>query len=150
MRAQTSVVVNRPIEEIWAFMANPFNLPRATRLLRARETSPGPLAVGSTLEGRSVFLGSEKRFELTVTEWDPPHAVMFAMSGMGMGVRSASLRSTLETISDGTRIVTVIELEPRPTVKLLWWILLPYIRHRMQGTDQKMKRRLEAEQTSGS
>jgi carbon monoxide dehydrogenase subunit G len=150
MRVESSVVVNRPIEEIWAFMANPFNLPRATRFLRVRETSPGPMGLGSTLQGRVVFLGSEKRIELAVTEWDPPDAVAFAISGVGMGMRSSSLRSTLEATTDGTRVVTVWQLEPRPTLKPLWWILLPYIRRRMQGTDQKMKRRLEAEHGGGS
>jgi hypothetical protein len=150
MRIESSVVVNRPIDEVWAIMTNLFNFPRAGSFLAVRQTSPGPMALGSTLQGRVVFLGFEKRFEGTVTEFDPPHALAFALSVAGMGMRSYTMRGTLEVTTDGTRMVRVSELEPRPTLKPLWWILRPYNRRLAKATNQKIKRLLEAEHTSGS
>ncbi len=29
MRHETNVMVNRPIDEVWAFMTDPLNIPRA-------------------------------------------------------------------------------------------------------------------------
>jgi hypothetical protein len=151
VRAESSVVVNRPIDEVWAFATNFFNYPRAGGFLKLRQTSPGPMALGSTFQGRARFLGLERRIEGTVTEWDPPHVLAFAFSVAGMGIRSYSMRGTLEATTDGTRISRVSELEPRPTLRPLWWILLLYLRHRrMKATDQQLKRVLEAEHPSGT
>jgi hypothetical protein len=109
------------------------------------------MALGSTFQGRVRFLGLESRIEGTVTEWDPPHVLAFAISVAGMGLQSFTTRLTAERTTDGTRISRVTELEPRPTLKPLWWILLPYLRHRrMKATDQQIKRVLEAEHPSGS
>ena len=153
MRMESSVVVNRPIEEVWAYMTNPFNLPRRAargggggRFLKLRQTSPGPIALGSTLQGRLVLLGFERRFEGTVTESDPPHAGAIAFSVVGMGLRSFSLRLVLEATSDGTRVTRVSEFEPRPTLKPLWMILLLYLRRSSKARNQEIKRLIEAGQ----
>jgi uncharacterized protein YndB with AHSA1/START domain len=151
MRMESSVVVNRPIDEVWAFATNPFNFPRAGGFLGLRQTSPGPMALGSTLQGRAVFLGFERRITCTVTEFDPPHALAFAFSVAGMGMRSYSMRGTLEATTDGTRMSRVAEFEPRPALKPLWWmILLLYLRRSSKARDQEIKRLIEAEHPSGS
>jgi hypothetical protein len=153
MRMESSVVVNRPIDEVWAYMTNLFNLPRGGgggRFLAVRQTSPGPVAVGSTLQGRLVLLGFERRFEGTCTEWDPPHAGAIALSVVGMGWRSGSLRLALEATAEGTRISRVTEFEPRPTLKPLWMILLLYLRRSSKARNQEIKRLIEAEHTSES
>jgi carbon monoxide dehydrogenase subunit G len=152
MRMETSVVVNRPIEEVWAFGTDPFNFPRAGRgFLGLRQTSPGPMALGSTLQGRVRFLGLERRIEVIVTRWEPPHAGELAISGNFLGIRSMSLRARLEATTDGTRMTRVTEFEPRPILKPLWRILVLYWRMRVaKETNREIKRLLEAEQTSES
>jgi hypothetical protein len=157
MRMESSVVVNRPIDEVWAYMSNLFNLPRRAargggggRFLGVRQTSPGPVAVGSTFQGRLVVLGFERRFEGTCTEWDPPHAAAIALSVVGMGLRSFSLRLVLEATTDGTRVTRVSEFEPRPTLKPLWMIFLLYLRRSSKPRNQEIKRLIEAEHPSGS
>jgi hypothetical protein len=153
MHMESSVVVNRPIDEVWAYMTNLFNFPRGGgggRFLRVRQTSPGPIALGSTLQGRLVVLGFERRFEGTVTESDPPHAGAIALSVVGMGLRSASLRLVLEATTDGTRVTRVSEFEPRPNLKPLWMILLLYLRRSSKARNQEIKRLIEAEHPSGS
>jgi carbon monoxide dehydrogenase subunit G len=148
MRMESSVVVNRPIEEVWAFW-NTFNLPRASRgFLGLRQTSPGPMALGSTLQGRVVILGFERRVELMVTEWDPPHSGTLSIEGAG--IRSGLLSMTLEATAEGTRMVRTSEFEPRPVLKPLFWVLLPYFRRQAKATNQATKRLIEAEHTSGS
>src|SRR6266545_113299 len=120
MRMESSVVVNRPIDEVWAYMTNLFNLPRGGgggRFLRVRQTSPGPVAVGSTFQGRLVLLGFERRLEAT---------------------------------TDGTRVTRVSEFEPRPNLKPLWWILVLYLRRSSKARNHEIKRLIEAEHPGGS
>ncbi len=143
MRHESSVAVNRPIAEVWAFLTDPFNIPRfGSMTLGVRWTSPGPIGPGTTYEGRVVILGFETRVSGTVTEWDPPHAV--ALLGGGMGFRSVSFRETHEATAEGTKIVRVLEWEPRPALKPLFWILVPLFRRRADAMMQDLKRLLEA------
>jgi carbon monoxide dehydrogenase subunit G len=143
MRTETTVVVNRPIDEVWAFLMDPFNRPRVGgSWLGARWTSPGPPGLGSTYQGRVAILGFETRISGAIAEWDPPHNVALSMTGAG--IRSGSLRGTLEATADGTKVVRVSELEPRPALKLFWWIVSPLVRRRSHLADQNMKRLLEA------
>lgn len=144
MRFETSVVVNRPIDEVWAFMLDPFNMPRiGGGRLAFRVTPPGPLGLGSTFQGRMVILGFETRVSGAFTEWDPPRA--FAISLTGAGIQSASFRQTNEATADGTKIVRMIETEPRPAFRPLWWIIGPWFRRREDAAIQNIKRLLEAE-----
>ena len=71
----TSAVVDRPIDEVCAVLLDFFNAPRIGRregLLAIRQTSRGPIGVGSTYSERRVILGFETRLMARITEWDPP------------------------------------------------------------------------------
>lgn len=143
MRFETSVVINQPVEEVWAFLADPFNIPRwHTDRLAARVIPPGPLRVGSTLQLRIVFGASEIRLTYTVTEWDPPHA--FTRELKSTLLRSNYERFSLEVTADGTKVMRVVEVEPRPILNPLLQISGSYIRHRLIVQNQNLKRVLEA------
>jgi len=140
---ETSVVIKRPIHEIWAFLSDPFNMPRwRSGRLAVRVTSPSPVGVGSTVQHRIVFLGLETQITHTITEWDPPHA--FAWSLRFPGLHSASERLTLEATADGTRVVRVHEGEPRVILKVLAPIARPFLRRLIDLQNQNLKRLLEA------
>jgi carbon monoxide dehydrogenase subunit G len=68
MRTHESIAINRPPDEVWAFLTDFFNSPRVRPgALVLRRTSPGPLGSGSVLQGRMTILGFETRFTMTVT-----------------------------------------------------------------------------------
>lgn len=74
MRYEMRVTIRRPIEEVWAFMADLFNMPRLRGVtLAIRQTSPGPIGLGSTVQSRAAILGFETGWSGAITEWDPPH-----------------------------------------------------------------------------
>jgi ligand-binding SRPBCC domain-containing protein len=139
-----TVVIDRPIDEVWTFLTDWFNTPRmgGYAALGLRQTSPGPMGVGSTLLGRNVILGFETRLNHTITEWDPPHT--FADTMEGRPFRSLSQRGTLEAIGDGTRLVVSTEFELRPALRLLWPFLGPFVRRKMRAGVLGLQRLLEA------
>jgi len=146
-RFETSVVIDRPIDEVWAFCTDPFNIPRlASAWLGLRKTSPGPLGLGSILQGRMSIVGFEARITGTLTEWDPPHA--FTLSCVGAGFRSLVLRSLFEATPEGTRFVRISEGEPGPVRRAYWAVIgpivMPLVRRRANATSQRLKRVLEA------
>jgi uncharacterized protein YndB with AHSA1/START domain len=46
---QNTVTIRRPVEDVFAFLADFENVPRWNKaILRTRKTSPGPVGVGTT------------------------------------------------------------------------------------------------------
>lgn len=144
MRYETSVVINLPLEEVWAFTKDLFfNLPRGSGwALVIRQTSPGPIGVGTTFQQRVVILGFEARLSGVFTEWEPLHSLTFSLTGAGL--RSGFIRATTEATADGTKLVGVIEFEPRPAFKPLWWIAWPFLKRRWDVATPNVKRLFEA------
>ena len=55
---EISLVINRPVEEVFAFISNPENQPRwRAATLEITRISSEPLDVGSVVKGRFTFLG---------------------------------------------------------------------------------------------
>ena len=144
-RFEDTVEIDRPINEVWAYLTDWFNTPRmgGYAALGLRQTSPGPTGVGSTLQGRNVILGFETRLNHTVTEWDPPHAFSDTMEARPF--RRLSQRGTLEAVGDGTRLVVVTEFELRPALRLLWPFVGPFVRRKMRDGIEGAKRLIEAQ-----
>jgi carbon monoxide dehydrogenase subunit G len=73
--------------EIYAFLAEPANLPRwQTGVISSERTSPGPTAAGST--GRVMFelMGQRVTAETVVREAVPDRRLVLATSASGMSV----------------------------------------------------------------
>lgn len=138
------VLIDRPIDEVWTFLTDWFNTPRmgGYSALGLRTTSPGPLGVGSTLQGRNVILGFETRFNHRITEWDPPHTYGDAIEARPF--RSMLQSGTLETTATGTKLVITTEFELRPALKLIWPLVRPFARRKMVAGLPKMKKVMEA------
>lgn len=143
MHFEVSIVINRPPDEVWAFMTDPFNSPRMRPgFLGWRTDAPGPLGAGSTMQGRTIILGIETRINARVVEWDPPHSWVITMTGRPM--RSYIDRVTLETIGDATRIVRSTEVEPHPAMNLLRPLYAPIFRRQQRAAFENAKRLLES------
>ena len=78
-----------------------------------------------------MILGFETRLTARITEWDPPHLVASTMEGRPF--RSFVSRFTLEAGPDGTTLVSSIDMELKPALKLLWPIIGPFIRRRRRA-----------------
>jgi uncharacterized protein YndB with AHSA1/START domain len=140
---ESTVIIRRPVEDVWAFSLDLFNSPRVRRMsLAARFVSPGPPGLGSVADMRTVILGFETHMRFTVIEWDPPHAVVASMSGPLL--RSGRVTTELTTTSEGTRRVSRLDLELSPGGILLWPLLGRLLRRDQARNDSKLKELLEA------
>ncbi len=79
---------------VFAFLADIGNLPRwQSGVVRAEQTSPGPVTVGTTAILERRLMGQDVRADLRVTRFEPGHAIV------------------LETDASGLHVVATIELE---------------------------------------
>ena len=142
MRIHESVVIDRPPDEVWAFLTELFNSPRVRPgALALRRTSPGPLGSGSVLQGRMMILGFETRFTMTVTEFDPPRSAVATLAARpGRGV----IRTTLEPTPEGTRVDRTTDFEPNSALRLMSPVFGFLLRRQDRAASRNWKRLIEA------
>ena len=143
---ENSVVIDRPIDELWAVFLDFFNAPSLPgSSMSIRQTSPGPMGLGSTIRARRVILGFETILIQRVTEWDPPHLVTVTIEGRPF--RSMSDRITLDSVAGGTRLTDTIDMELALALKLLWPLFGPFQRRQRRTQIQALKAKLETKAT---
>jgi carbon monoxide dehydrogenase subunit G len=141
MRTHESIAINRPPDEVWAFLTDFFNSPRVRPgALALRRTSPGPLGPGSVLQGRMMILGFETRFAMTVTEWDPPRSAVVTLAARpGRGV----IRTTLERTPEGTTVDRTTDFQLHPAFILMSPLLGFILRRQDRAASRNWKRPIE-------
>ncbi len=67
---ENTVIIQRPVEEVFAFLADFENLPKWNyAIVETTKTSPGPVGVGTTYyQTRSIPTRSDERFQVTAFE----------------------------------------------------------------------------------
>jgi uncharacterized membrane protein len=109
---QHSVVINRPVEEVFAalvdFEADPEWQPA---VLQSWHTPPGPVRIGTrTYQVRKVF-GRRMEYTSIVTNLEPNRMIVcMSLSGVSPAVCTTYM---LEPINGGTKLIVAIDLEIR-------------------------------------
>jgi uncharacterized protein YndB with AHSA1/START domain len=106
---QNTVTIRRPVEDVFAFLADFENIPRWNyAILETRKLSPGPVGVGTAYRQiRSIPRRSEEGFE--VTAFEP--AGHLEIHG-DIGPFTATIAYQLAPTGDGTRLTNAVDLEP--------------------------------------
>jgi uncharacterized protein YndB with AHSA1/START domain len=110
------VTIDRPIEDVFAFLADLENVPRWNYAIeQTRKTSPGPVAVGTTyVQHRRIPKPSDE--EIAITELEPDRRL--AVEGR-LGPFHARLRYELEQSGSGTAVTNAVELEMTGALRLV-------------------------------
>jgi carbon monoxide dehydrogenase subunit G len=137
-----NVTVNRPVEEVWEFISNFENTTRWSRgVLEARQTSGGPLGVGSTLRTVVKAFGRRRTADYLVTEYEPNRAFAFEVTS---GPMTSRARFLVEPAGAGTRLTASGEAEATGPYQLLAPILVRTLKRHSQDDLANVKRILEA------
>jgi uncharacterized protein YndB with AHSA1/START domain len=137
---ENTVMIGRPIEEVFGFLADFENLPRWNyAIVETHKVSQGPVGVGTIYQQvRSVPSRSEEHFE--VTAYNPPRQL--ELRGQ-LGRFPSHLSYALDAVPEGTRITNAVELELRGPGRLLGRVAVPRIRDAVAANLQKLKDLLE-------
>ena len=77
MKTAASTEIGRPVEEVWAFIADPANNPKWDPGTRAvRQTSDGPIRVGTTLVATVELLG-RRDLDVRIIGFEPERSLSF-------------------------------------------------------------------------
>jgi uncharacterized protein YndB with AHSA1/START domain len=110
MQLDKSVVIERPLEEVFAFVANRENDALwAPVVTETRKTTEGPLDVGTTYEQAGRFLGRNLEMHFEVTEYEPNRKIGQRLMSQGRLV--ATSVCSVEAVSGGTRLTLTGEAQ---------------------------------------
>ena len=138
------ILINRPVQEVFDFVADERNEPRYNpRMLRVEKLSPGPVGLGS-------------RFRAVMRSWPRPTTMTTECTVYQRPRRLASttrlstmdIEGTLsfDPVPEGTRVRWSWQLRPRGLLKLLTPLVARMGRRLEQGIWTDLKRVLEGQE----
>ena len=115
MKTETSVVINRPVEDVFAVLSDFENNPTwSSAFLEAKKISEGPIGVGTTWQGVGKFLGRRIEIEIKNTEYEPNRQ----FTQESKSPFPANQQITFESVDGATRVNVTLEAEPGGFFKL--------------------------------
>lgn len=139
-----TIVINRPISEVFAYMDD---IERERewqpKLQEVEQIPPGPSSIGTKKRYTSVFM--KKRVENTyeVTEMGPGWRIVYrTMPGSSL---EATNEVTCESVDSGTRVTIVVTAEPAGAFRLVpKRVLEKASREELEESLERLKACLEA------
>jgi len=99
---EDSIVINRPVEEVFAYLTDVTAWPRWNMVVgNVEQTPPGAMGQGTTLRGAAEVMGRVMQYSGQILEYDPNKKVV-----QKMRVGPAELQTSwlLEPVQAGTRL----------------------------------------------
>ena len=104
---QTANVIHRPVEDVFAYVANPENFSSwDPAVLEARQTSAGPIDKGATVQIVVKLLGRRMAMGQEVIAYEPNRQIAYRVTS---GPIPVEYRYSFEPIEGGTRISCATE-----------------------------------------
>ena len=139
---ELSIVIKRPIEEAFAFLANLENgVKWHSAFVEVRKTSGGSLGIGARFIVFEGVLGRRTPgTEYEVTEYEPNRIAAWKTVS---GPLPLTFRRTFERVESGTRFAVRYEGEPRGFLKLAWPLITRMVKRQQGGDMRKLKELME-------
>ncbi len=143
IKFETSVVINRSIEAVFEFMANPENdMLWQSGVLESRKTSEGPMGVGTIEESETQLLGRRIKSTLEVTAYEPNRRIVYKTTS---GPIPFEAEYILDSLAEGdTKVTIVAEGEVGGFFKLAEPLVARTVRRQWEANLATLKDLLEA------
>jgi len=142
-RIQESVGIKRPADKVFAYMADPKTWPRwDVGLLKAEQTSPGQMGIGTTIRGDMKAMGRRMALTAKVTEYEPNKK----WGGLvDFGSMLVEEHVTFDSIEEGTKLTRVYDVQLRGLLKFFAPMVVSSMRSGSKKSLANLKSILEAQ-----
>ena len=141
VKLEISTVINRPVEEVFAFLSIPENDPKwISSSNDVKKTSEGPIGVGATFRTVVRFLGRRIEGESEITEYEPKRRYATKSKSGPVPVKS---RVTFERVEGGTRVTDTQVAEPDGFFKLAEPLLVSMVKRQFEADFANLKDLME-------
>jgi hypothetical protein len=143
IKVETNVVINRPPEEIFAYISNFENNPEwQSGMQEATFTSEGSLGVGSTYAQVAKFLGRRIESTFEVIGYEPKRMVKATSTSGSFPITFARL---VEPVEGGTQVAAIIEGDASGFFKLAEPLLAWMVKRSVDADYANLKHILETQ-----
>jgi uncharacterized protein YndB with AHSA1/START domain len=143
-RFKGTTVIDRPIEEVFAFLADGTNDPKfSPRVLEIAKTTDGPPGVGTHFASTVKDAGMTTKRDFEITEFEPPTRIRWAERSKNQ-VTAPEGGYDLSPEGDGTRVTIYNVLEGHGIGKLFAPLALRSARKGADRFAQSIKAAVEA------
>ncbi len=141
-RVEGEIIINRPVEEVFDFVADERNEPRYNpRMLSAEQISEGPIGLGTRFRTELSTLGRTMPMIVEFTGYERPSRVASVTRSSMMETEGAL---SFEAVSGGTRMRWRWDVRPRGFLTLMLPIVGVVGRRQEQSIWRSLKRLLES------
>ena len=117
LRIEGEIVIDRPVDEVFDFVADARNEPRYNpRMLRAEKLTPGPIGLGTRFRDEIKSMGQPAEITIEIVGYERPWRRTDSIHLSTMDIRGGL---TLDPRSAGTRMQWSWELMPHGAFKLM-------------------------------
>jgi hypothetical protein len=139
---KTSLVIRRPVAEVFAFVANYQNSSRwVSGELEHTKVSAGPIGVGTIIRTTGQTLGLRIEATRIVTAYEPCSRYAFKSEYQRMPITTTFL---FEPVQGSTKLIVAVEGEPTGLFKAAAPFVFGAIRQQFEGDLRRLKDLLEA------
>ena len=147
-RVEGEIVINRPVDEVFDFVADQRNEPRYNSKMRvAEQISDGPIGVGTRFRAETVSMGRAVEIVIEFTGFERPRRIEETVHMSSMDLQGGM---TFDPVAGGTRMRWSWALEPHGGLRLMSPMITSMGRRSEQTIWGGLKRLLEAPDTSVS
>jgi hypothetical protein len=143
-RFEATVTIDRPIDEVFAFLADGTNDPKfSPRVLEIAKTTDGPPGVGTVYRSTVKDAGMKTQREFELTQFEAPTKIRWAERSKN-AVTATEGGYDLEPAGSGTRLRVFNVLEGHGVGKLVAPLALRAARKGADDFGRSIKRAVEA------
>lgn len=147
---QREIVIHRPVEEVFDFVADGRNEPRYNPgSLHAELTSAGDIGIGATFRSEGKMMGRRAEVIYEITAYERPRQLSLHLTKPPMGMYLRGVQ-TFETVAAGTKTRWSYDLETRGLFKLMTPMIARMFGRRIEAVLASLKRLLESQEISST
>ncbi|MBC6460627.1 SRPBCC family protein [Actinomadura sp. HBU206391] len=142
---EATIDIDRPIEEVFAFLADGRNDPKfSPRVLHIAKSTEGPTAVGTVYASTVKDAGLKTKREFRITEFEPSARIRWTEISKNLVTAGEGGYDLTPTPEGGTRLRVFNVLEGHGLGKLLAGLALSAARKDADAFAQRIKAAVEA------
>ena len=143
INVEVSTVINRPVTDVFAFVANFENHPKwETDFQEVKQLTARPGGIGTTYKCLLKFPGQTATSKFEITEYKLNQKIAYEGEPAGPAKPKGSF--LFESVTDGTKVTSLPRPEFRGLFKLLEPMMAGYIRKNNVAHLSALKQLLEA------
>ena len=135
------VLIDRPVKDVFAFVANPNNMSKwNSAVVSLEQVTPGAVGVGTKFKTVGEMMGRRIEGEMQVTAYEPDTQCGFQVQA---GPMQVNLTMTFKTVGTGTKVSLNAQGTPGGLFKLAEGVMAGQVKSMMEGNLARLKSALE-------